>query len=267
MSMDLVHTEVQYNLYIVTLNRPEKRNALNIELLTSLADAVEAVDQHPQVRAVIIKAEGPIFSAGIDVMALAGAKANAAEQNPARWLRRFAERLQHDLYRIEQTEVPIIGACEGGVYGLGLELALAFDFIVAGESCVFTLPETRLGLVADVGGTTRLVKRIGPSRAKDMLMTARKVDTAEALQWGLLNRVAEDGKAVDAAVELAQQISKNAPLAVGLAKYVVDHGDGVDRMTQMAIERLAQSQLIDAEDTMEAITSMLEKRDPEFKGR
>ena len=267
MNTDLVKTELRDNLYFVTLNRAEKRNAISIALLTELADAVAGVDAYPGVRAVIVQAEGPIFSAGIDVMALMGEKASAGEQNPARWLRRLAESLQHQLYRIEQTEVPVIGACEGGVYGLGLEMAMAFDLIVAGEGCIFTLPETRLGLVADVGGTTRLTKRVGPSRAKDMLMTARKVGAEEALQWGLVNRLVPDGKAVEGAVTLAQEISKNAPLAVGLAKYVVDHGDGVDRMTQMAIERLAQSQLITAEDTTEALMSMMEKRDPDFKGR
>jgi len=150
------------------------------------------------------------------------------------------------------------------VLGLGLELALAADFRVATEDCIIALPETRLGLIADVGGTTRLTKLIGPSRTKDMLMTARELDTREALEWGLINRV---GPHVETAEGLARQIAQNAPLAVGLSKYVVDHGDGVDRGTQMAIERLAQSLLVASEDLGEAMGAFMEKRKPEFKGR
>lgn len=267
MSEALVLTRTEGNLYYVTLNRAHKRNAITVELLRELADAVAAADEQPGLRAVIVEAKGPVFSAGIDVMSLAGARAEAGDRNVARWLRRFAEELQHDLHRIEQTELPVIGVIEGGVYGLGLEMALAFDFRIAGEDCVFCLPETRLGMIADVGGTTRLHKLIGPSRTKDMLMTARNVDTAEALNWGLVNRVAPQGHAVEAAVAMAGEIAQNAPLAVGLAKFVVDQGDGNDRYTQMAIERLAQSQLISSDDVGEALGAFLEKRAPDFKGR
>ncbi len=266
MGESLVRTRTEGAFYFVTLDRAAKRNALTTEFMREIADAVSAADDQPGLRAVIVEAAGPVFSAGIDVMSLAGKRAEAGEQNPARWLRRMAEDMQHQLHRIEQTELPVIGVLEGGVYGLGLELALAFDFRIAGEDCVFCLPETRLGLIADVGGTTRLHKLVGPSRTKDMLMTTRNVDTAEALSWGLINRVAPRGGALAVAIALAQEIAKNAPLAVGLAKYVIDQGEGADRYTQMAIERLAQSQLISSEDLGEALGAFLEKRPPEFKG-
>jgi enoyl-CoA hydratase/carnithine racemase len=175
--------------------------------------------------------------------------------------------MQHALNRIEATEVPVIGALHGRVIGLGLEVALCFDLRVADAETMLSIPETRLGLVADVGGTTRLTRTIGPSRAKDMLMTARDVDAREALAWGLVNRVAEAGKALDAAQELAGQIAKNAPLAVGMAKLVIDQGDGLDRMSQMALERWAQSQLVTTEDMAEAMAAFMEKRTPGFKGR
>lgn len=253
-------------LQIVTLAREEKRNALTLDMMDALAEAVCAVDRVPGARAVIVEARGPVFSAGIDVMSLAEHRMATAEQHPARALRRMAERMQSALNRIEQTEVPVIGALHGKVFGMGLELALAFDFRVASEELQLSLPETRLGLIADVGGTTRLTKLIGPSRTKDMLMTARAVDAQEALAWGLVNRVVPAGNAGEAARALGLEIAKNAPLAVGLAKFVVDTGDGVDRMTHMAIERLAQSQLALSEDLGEAMSAFIERRAPNFKG-
>jgi len=267
MSQDWVQTTIEDNVSHVVLNRPEKRNAITIEFLEAISEAVCRADDHPEVRAVIVRGEGLIFSAGIDVMSLAMAKSQSGDLHPSRWLRRFAERLQNALYRLEQTEVPVIGALHGKVLGLGLEMALAFDFRVAAPGCVFALPETRLGLIADVGGTTRLNKLVGPSRTKDMLMTTREVGTEEALGWGLINRVADSDDPVPAALALAGQIAANAPLAVGLAKYVVDHGDGVDRMTQMALERLAQSLLVNTEDLGEAMGAFMEKRAPQFKGK
>lgn len=266
MSAEWVQSRVEDDLLYVTLNRPSKRNALTIEFTEAIAAAVCDADSHPGVRAVIVEAAGPTFSAGIDIMSLMQAKMEVGEANPARWLRRFAERLQHALHAIELTEVPVIGAMQGKVMGMGLELALAFDFRIIGESTTLSVPETKLGLIADVGGTTRLTKLIGPSRTKDMLMTAREVDAAEALSWGLVNRVVPDDAIATEAVSLARQIARNAPLAVGLVKYVVDQGDGVDRYTQMALERLAQGYLIGTEDIGEAMSAFIEKRPPKWKG-
>lgn len=264
---NLVTTHLEAPLYFVTLNRPEKRNAITLEMLDEIAEAVRKSDEYPQVRAIIVQGEGPVFSAGIDVMALAGAKAAAGDQNPARWARRMAEKMQHAVNGIEATELPIIGALHGQVLGLGLELALAFDLRVAAESCQFRMPEVGLGIVADVGGTTRLSRTVGPSRAKDMLMTGRTVDAQEALAWGLVNRVVPDDDLHAATVRLAQEIAANAPLAVGLFKRIIDQGDGVDKGTQMALERWAQSQLLTSEDVGEALTAFLQKRKPNFKGR
>lgn len=267
MSDSHITTRVEDTLYYVTLDRAEKRNAITTDMMFDLENAFQDVDNYPAVRAVIVSGEGPLFSAGIDLMNLAQTKSDQNGANPSRWLRRFADRLQYVMHVIESTEVPVIGALHGRVMGLGLELALAFDLRVATESCRFSFPEARMGLVADVGGTTRIARTCGPSRAKDMLMTAREVPADEALRWGLVDRVVPDGTHIDAAKDLAAQIAKNAPLAVGLSKLIVDQGDGLDKQTQMAIERLAQSQLITTEDNVEAVTSFFEKRDPAFKGR
>ncbi len=267
MASALVTTRTAGALRFVTINRPEKRNALTPQMLEDLAEAIRDVDREPAIRAVIVTGEGPIFSAGIDVMSLAESQGAAGELNPARWLRGFAERLQHALDVIEATEVPVIGALQGQVLGMGLELALSFDLRVAADTCLFSMPEARMGLVADVGGTTRLSRVVGPSRAKDMLFTARSLDAAEALQWGLVNRVVPAADLVAAATALAEQIAGNAPLAVGMAKLIVDQGDGLDKRTQMALERWAQSQLISTADVQEAVVAFLEKRTAKFQGR
>lgn len=266
MSDSLVTSRTEDHLHFVTINRPEKRNALTLEMIELLAAAVREADEKPQVRAVILSGEGSMFSAGIDVMSLASDRAETADRNAARWIRRLADRLQYALHEIESIEVPVIAALHGRVLGLGMELALACDLRVAADDCLFAIPEARLGLVADVGGTTRLCRTVGPARAKDMLMTARSLDAAEALQWGLVNRVVPAAELKSAAIALANQIAENAPLAVGLAKLIVDQGDGLDKQTQMAIERWAQSQLITTADVGEAMSAFLEKRPAKFKG-
>jgi enoyl-CoA hydratase/carnithine racemase len=267
MSDNLITTHTEGTIRSVTINRPAKRNALTPQMLVDLAEAVRGVDQEPAVRAVIVRGEGPMFSAGIDVMSLAESQGAVGALNPARWLRRFAENLQHALDLIEATEVPVIGALHGQVLGMGLELALSFDLRVAADDCKFAIPESRMGLVADVGGTTRLSRVVGPSRAKDMLLTARSIDAAEALQWGLVNRVVPAAELAAAARKLAEQVAQNAPLAVGLAKLIVDQGDGLDKRTQMAIERWAQSQLITTGDVQEAVMAFVGKRPAKFEGR
>lgn len=262
-----VQSRVEDQFLFVTLSRAEKRNALTPQMIEEIAAAVASADRHPDVRAVIVAAQGPIFSAGIDIMSLAASRAEVGDANPGRWLRRFAGELQTALDRIEATEVPVIGALQGQVIGLGLELALAFDLRVAASDLQLSIPEARLGLVADVGGTTRLTRLIGASRAKDMLLTCRSIDAAEALDWGLVNRVVPPAELLPRAIELAHQIAANAPLAVGMAKCIVDQGDGLDRNTQQALERWAQGQLITTDDVGEAMAAFFEKRPPRFKGK
>jgi len=264
---DFIQSEFRENLLFVTIARAEKRNALTPEMLVEIGEAVQSADDHPEVRAVIVRGEGLIFSAGIDVFSLAQSRMELGDRNPARWLRRLAIDLQNALNAIENTEVPVIGALHGKAIGMGLELALSFDLRIASDDCQFSIPESKLGLVADVGGTTRLSRLLGPSRAKDMLFTARSIDAQEALSWGLVNRVVAASDLPAACDDLAQQIMGNAPLAVGLAKRIVDQGDGVDKHTQMAIERWAQSQLIMTEDVQEAMMAFAEKRPPNFKAR
>ena len=267
MGESLIESRVDGSLLHVVINRPQKRNALTPDMVDDVAAAISGADREGGVRAVIVSAEGPIFSAGIDLMSLGTLQASSEGQNLGRHLRRFAERLQHALDRIESTEVPVIGALHGQVLGMGLELALAFDLRVATDDLTLSIPETRLGLVADVGGTTRLARTVGPARAKDLLMTARTIDAPEALMWGLVNRVVPASELMASSVALAEQIAKNAPLAVGMTKLIIDQGDGLDKHSQMALERSAQSQLISTADVQEAAMAFLQKRPARFHGK
>ncbi len=261
-----IKSRIDGGILFVSIDRPEKRNALTPEMIFAISEAVQAADEDPQVRAVVVHGVGPMFSAGVDVSASGESLRTFGSRNPARWLRRLASRLQDALNSLEATELPVIGALHGQVMGLGLELALAFDLRVASQDCQLSIPEARVGLVADVGGTTRLAQAIGPGRAKDMLLTARSVAADEALAWGLVNRVVSAADLLSSAIELAGDIMKNAPLAVGLAKLIVDQGDGAAKSTQMAIERWAQSQLISTGDVAEAFQAFVEKRPPKFRG-
>lgn len=266
MTHPTIKTRVEDTILFVSIERPEKRNALTPDMIDAISAAVRGADDNPAVRAVVVHAAGPIFSAGVDLLMIGQLAGESTDRNPARSLRRMAEHLQSALNTLEATEVPVIGALHGQVLGLGLELALAFDLRVASDDCQLSIPEARIGLVADVGGTTRLARAVGPSRAKDLLMTARSIGADEALSWGLVNRVVPAPDLLSSAVALANQIAQNAPLAVGLAKLIVDQGDGLPKHAQMAIERWAQSQLIDSSDVAEAVQAFMQKRPPKFRG-
>jgi enoyl-CoA hydratase/carnithine racemase len=129
------------------------------------------------------------------------------------------------------------------------------------------MPEVRVGLVPDVGGTARLTRTVGYARAKELIMTARMIDAEEAERIGLANRVVEPGAYIRGAEELAREIARNAPVAVGLAKRIIDRGHGLDKMTFMELEILAQSSLLTTEDFREGARALAERRDPKFKGR
>ena len=259
----LVTSRREDSLLYVGLNRPEKRNAIHRELLLALSEAVTAAERDRDVRAVIVYGEGPVFSAGVDFGMLAGDLQGEATLP----FRTLVGEMQAALSRLEAVEKPVIGALHRYVPGLGLELALACDLRVATADCELGLPEVRVGLVPDVGGTTRLVRTVGYARAKELIMTGRMIRADEALAIGLVNQVVPPGGHLAAAARLAQEIAANAPLAVGLAKRLIDVGAGVDKQTFLHLEALAQSILLDSEDAREGARALAERRAPRFTGR
>jgi enoyl-CoA hydratase/carnithine racemase len=247
----------------VGFDRPEKRNALTRAMLAALSEALDEVDGDPEVRAVVLYGEGPVFSAGVDFAMLQGDVAGT-DRRP---FRTTVGGMQAVLSRIERLEKPVVAALHRYVPGLALEVALACDLRIATRDCELGLPEVRLGLVPDVGGTTRLVRTVGYARAKELIMTGRMIPAEQALAIGLVHEVVPPGEHLDAAVRVARELAANAPLAVGLAKRLVDLGYDADKHTFLEMELLVQSVLKRTEDAREGAAAALERRPPRFRGR
>ena len=248
----------------IVLNRPDKRNAIDLDMLHGLHDAVQQALRTEGLRSVVLRGEGSCFSAGIDVTALMSLGQVYGEG----WLQRMRS-ITRDIQAVsnafEQLEVPVIALLHGHCLGLGLELALACDMRFACVGTSLALPETRLGLIPDVGGSTRLARLVGPARAKDLIFTGRRISAETAERWGLVDRlVPADGlePELDAWLE---ELSLAAPLAVGMAKRVIDGAFDLHR--GLELEGWAQSQLVACEDMAEAMQAFMSKRRPEFKGR
>jgi enoyl-CoA hydratase/carnithine racemase len=269
MAEEILKIRIEGELAYIGLNRPEKRNAINQAMLRAIPQALDELDR-PEVRAIIIYGEGQAFSAGIDFTSLTndtGAQGASGGGPDMQRFRRFVHESQASLNRLESIEKPVIGALHGFVGGLGLELALACDARIAAAGSRLGMPEVRIGLVPDVGGTTRLTRTVGYARAKELIMTARMIGAEDAERMGLVNRVVADGAHIAAAEELAREMARNAPIAVGLAKRIIDQGYGLDKMTFQELEVLAQSSLLMTEDFREGASALAQRRDPRFKGR
>jgi len=261
---DLVLTQQYETFFEIVLNRPEKRNAINNELYAAFDTAVTEASRAPGMRAVLIRGEGKAFSSGIDV----GDFLLLSQKYGPNWQQRgrqITDEFQRVLTRLERLELPTIALLHGHCLGLAMELVLACDIRIAAEGTKLGLPETRLGLIPDVGGTTRLVRLAGPARAKELIFTGRLIDANQAEQWGIVNSVVPDGELMDKGQELANEISLSAPLAVGMAKRVIDGLADIDR--GLMLEGWAQSQLFSTEDFMEGAQSFLMRRKPDFKGK
>ena len=257
------------NTCFITLNRPEKRNAINVEMLTGLCEVVEHQVSDPEVRAIILKGEGKIFSAGVDFNSL-GAEVGACLGEAGAGgagLRALIYRFQHYLNRLEAAEIPIICAMHGRALGLAVELALACDIRLMSEECIWSMPELKMGVIADVGGTSRLSRLLGPSRAMEILMTGRDYSALQAHAWGLINYYYPAADLIGEAENMAADIASTAPLAVGAAKKIIKRGEGVDLMTQQDMEANHNSMLLRTEDFQEGITAMMERRPAKWKGK
>ena len=200
---------------VVTLNRPESMNAINLEMRRVLADTIEAAEADGEVRAIVIRGAGDrAFCAGADVKEFKAADSLNAERQgrqPPRW---------NDL--IAASRKPTIAAIQGVCLGGGLEMALACDLRIASREAIFGLPEVRLALIPGAGGTQRLPRTIGIGMAKELIYTARRFDAAEALRIGFVNHVYPAGELQTRAAELAAEIAANGPLAVQAAKHAID---------------------------------------------
>ncbi len=256
---DLVITEDRGAVRHVVLNRPEKRNALNEDLVLAIGAALRAAADDPSVHCVVLRGNGAVFSAGMDVAALATA---TSAPNGLRSFRRHCL----DAWNLaEEMTKPVVCQIHGACLGGALELALACDLRVLSEDAFVGLPETRLGLVPDLGGSSRLPQVVGVGRAKELILTGRIIGAADAERFGLANRVAADVEAATA--ELVDELLGCAPIAVGLAKRLIDASARPALSTTLELEVAAQELCAKTEDVKEGVRAAAERRAPNFQGR
>ena len=247
---------------LVTLNRPEKLNSWNAGMRARLREVIEGCARDPELRVLILTGAGRAFSAGEDVSEMA-----ELTRMGTRAFRVEARTIQDVFDLVEGIEVPVIAAFDGVAAGGGLELALSCDFRVIGEKARLVMPEARVGLIPGSGGCSRLVRHVGLGRAKELVMLGATIPAARALELGLATEVVADGNALNAARALAERLLAMAPLALGMAKLVLNTCTDVDSETGRRLERLAQSVLKVTDDHREGVAAFGEKRPPKWAGQ
>ncbi len=242
-------------LGIITLNRPEKRNAINFEMFSEIGEAAGIVSDDDEIKAVIITGAGPSFSAGIDFNSFGRFGGISSRE-----FRNLGRKIQIGWTRIENIEKPVIAAINGSAIGGGLELALCCDIRIAADNARMGIPEVCIGIVPDLGGAQRLPRIIGLGRAKELIFTGRIIDAQEAERIGLVNRVVPTEKLMDSAKELAREIMDNGLIAVGLAKKIANKSLEVDMETILEYSILAQDICIRNENMAELFTRYMQKK-------
>lgn len=259
--MSLVETEDRGAVRHLILNRPEKRNAMHGELVLAIGAALKEASLADDVRCVVLRGAGAMFSSGMDFAALGG-----LAQAPGS-LRAFRRDILDAWNVAEEMTKPTICQIHGGCIGGALELALACDFRTMATDAIVGLPETRVGLIPDVGGSSRLPAIVGLGRAKELIMTGKLIGAEEAERIGLVNRVAAPEELDATTQQLVDELLACAPIAVGLAKRVMDAAAKPALAVTLEQEVAAQQLCAQSEDFAEGAKALAERRLPTFAGR
>ncbi len=247
-------------LEIWTINGEARRNAISRAMLAELGALVSRVSASHEVRAVVLTGAGDkAFCAGADLK-------ERATMNEDQ-VRAFLAELRRTLRAIETSDSVFVAALNGAALGGGTELALACDLRVAAPSAELGLTEVKLGIIPGGGGTQRLARLVGPARAKELILTGRRIGAKDALAIGLVNQVAPEGKLLETAVGLAEEIISNAPIAVAAAKHAIDEGLDLPIDEALALELRKYEATLKTEDRLEGLRAFAEKRPPKFVGR
>jgi len=258
MSFATVTIDREAPLAILRLNRPERLNAVSRELIEDVIGALDTLEADVDVRAIVLTGAGRAFCAGADLAERRTLDERAVMVHRKRVVALFD--------RVARCETPLVAAVNGAAYGGGAELALLCDVILAAEEAVFRFPEVALGIIPGGGGCYTLVRAVGKYRAKELVLTARKVPAAEALALGLVSRVLPAAQVVAEAKALATAIAENAPLAVRQAKRALDFAADHDFASSLAFETEAYHACVHTADRREALQAFAEKRPPRFVG-
>jgi enoyl-CoA hydratase len=257
--MSLVRSERRGAVALLTLDRADALNALDRATLVALEERIAEVARDESLRAVVLTGAGRAFAAGADIAQMRGMTPPEAES---------FSRLGHRVFgALEALRVPTIAAVNGYALGGGCELACSCDWIYASEKARFGQPEVNLGIIPGFGGTSRLARRVGLAMAKELVLTGAPVSAEEALRIGLVNRVLPPEELMPRAVSAGETIASKGPLAIAIAKRVMQEGQDVDPRVAHALEQQAFGLVFSTEDHSEGISAFLEKRDPVFKGR
>lgn len=248
---------------LLTLNRPEKLNALSNELLAALVNALDRIELDPALRAVVITGAGRAFSAGADITAFQ----RHMQAGPAEAIAHFMRPGHRMTRRVESFPKPIIAAVNGLAFGGGCELVESCHLALAAEDAPFSKAEINIGIIPTFGGTQRLPRNIGRKAALELILTGRVFDAAEAARLGLVNRVLPASELLEAAVALATELTRKPPLTIAAALSAVHRGMDASIDDGLAIEEAAFARIVPTHDANEGVAAFVEKRPPTFLGR
>lgn len=245
----------------VTFNRPEAANAMNPQCAREFSEVAILCDDDPQVRAVVLTGAGKMFCAGGDLGAFV-----EAGQAAKSLLKQMAGDLHMGLSRLARASAPVIAAVNGTAAGAGFSLVMACDLAIAAQNAVFTMAYTRAGLSPDGSSTFYMPRKIGDRRTRELMLTNRVLNAAEALEWGIVNQVVEAGAALSAAQDLAKELAQGPTLAYGAVKTLLNGTFEQGLESQMELEARTIAELSLSGDGQEGMSAFLNKRKPEFKG-
>jgi enoyl-CoA hydratase len=258
MAYETIIVEVEEHIALIRLNRPDALNALNGQILDELAEAITEMDGSNKVRAIIVTGSEKAFAAGADIKEMAD--------------KTFVDMFVEDYFTgpteaIQRCRKPIIAAVSGYCLGGGCELAMLCDFIIAADTAKFGQPEINLGVIPGMGGTQRLTRYVGKSKAMEMCLTGRFMDAAEAERAGLVSRVVPAKELMREAREAAVKIAEKSPLTVRAAKEAVNRSYETTLREGLLFERRLFNALFSTEDQAEGMAAFAEKRTPQFRGK
>jgi enoyl-CoA hydratase/carnithine racemase len=263
MEMEMIKQEFHgenNEILVVTINRPHAMNAMNTQLLQEMLTFFREQAYNTSLRCVVLTGAGnKAFSAGGDLKERNGMSDEV-------W-RKQHQLIEDKVRAIKDFPVPVIAAVEGYAFGGGFELALVTDILIASETAKFALTEAVRGILPGGGGMQNLPRAIGTRRAKELIFSGRQIDAKLAYEWGAVNRVVPQGKALEASLELAEQIVNSAPISVKMAKTCIDRGTDVDFHTGYSLDIAAYNVVVPTEDRLEGVAAFNEKRKPVWKNR
>jgi len=256
--MDTVKLDIRDRIAVITINRPEKRNALSLEVREDLYQRLKEVDSREDIRAAIITGAGEAFVAGADIASMKDYTVEDALEASRNGSRIFSF--------IENMKIPVIAAINGWALGGGCELALACDIRICSDDARFGQTEVKIGIIPGYGANIRLPRLIGAGKAKELIYTGRIIDAAEAERIGLVNSVVSKEDLMDEAIKLAGRISKG-PASINLAKQAINKAFDLEMNDALELSSKLYGDVYNTRDSREGINAFLEKRKPEFTGK